>query len=95
MEIIKEVLEVRGSKVLGNGITTDKEINYYGWGNLDKPLKFIVAKGFIDDWCIYVEAMDKDMSFKEVENVGNKIHNREIIKKLVDCSEEVLKRYRD
>jgi len=95
IKITKQMLEGQGSKVLGTGLTTDKEINYYGWGNQEKPLKFILAKGYIDDWCIYVESMEEDQNYEEVGKFGNKINNRESIKLLVECDDYILSRYRD
>ncbi len=52
-------------------------------------MKFVVAKGYIDDWCIYVESMDQDMSYEQVKSFGNKIHGVHIIELLVDCDDEV------
>ena len=95
IKITKEMLKEEGSRILGMGETTDEMINYYGWGNPKKPLKIIVVKGYINDWALYVEAMDRDMTYEEVRDYGNKLFNREKIKLLVDCDEEVLMRYRD
>lgn len=95
IKITKEMLEGKGSKILGTEITTDEQINYYGWGNPKKPLKVIAVKGQINDWAIYVESMEKTQSYEQVKDWGNKIHNKETIKLLVDCDKEVLERYRD
>ena len=95
IKITEEMLEEKGVRTLARGETTDKQINYYGWGNPQKPLKIIVVKGYINDWVLYVEEMDKDMNYEEVRAYGNKLSNREKIKLLVDCSEEVLARYRN
>ncbi len=35
-KINKEMLKELGNKILGTGITTDEQINYYGWGNPKK-----------------------------------------------------------
>lgn len=93
IKITKDMIKGQGSKLLATGLTTDKQINFYGWGNNNKPLKFVVCKGFIDDWCIYVEKMDEYQSSEEIQKCGNKIHPR-TAKLLVDCDDEVLKRYR-
>ena len=93
-KLIKQMLKENGSRVLFEGTTTDKKINFYGWGDENKSLKFIVAKGYIDDWCIYVEAMDRDMlSFQEVLNMGNKI-SPQMALILINCDPDVLERYR-
>lgn len=93
IKITKEMLEGEGSRVLATGVTTDEEINVYGWGKRQDELKFVVSKGFIDDWCIYVESMEDFQSFEEVLSVGNKI-SPETAKKLIICDEGVLARYR-
>ena len=95
IKITKDMLEGEGVKILGTELTTDEQINFYGWGNPKKPLKIIAVKGYVDDWVLYVEAMERDMTYEEVKDWGNKIHNREKIKLLVDCDDEVLRRYRD
>lgn len=95
IKITKEMLKEQGRKTLGIGITKDKLINFYGWGNPEKPLKIIAIKGFINDWALYVESMEETQSYEQVKNVGNKIHSREVIKLLVDCDDEVLERYRN
>ena len=92
-KLTTKMIEGERSKILFKGETTDKEINFYGWGQRDKPLKFVVAKGYIDDWCIYVESMDQDMpSFEYVKDHGNKVIPA-IAFKLIDCR-EVMDRYR-
>ncbi len=93
IKITKDMLKKQGSRLLATGLTTDKVINHYKWGNDNKPLKFVVKKGFIDDWCIYVESMEEYQSYEEIEKFGNKI-NPQTAKLLVDCDDEVLKRYR-
>ena len=94
VKITKAMLMEKGSKVLGCGTTTDEKINYYGWGDKFKSLKFVVCKGYIDDWCIYLESMDAEMTLDQIKNIGNKIHNKETIKYLTNCSDDLLKRYR-
>ncbi len=95
IKITKEMLEGEGGKILGTEITTDEQINYYGWGNPKKPLKIIAVKGYINDWTLYIGSMDREMGYGEVKDYGNKIIGREIIKLLVDCDDYVLSRYRD
>lgn len=92
IKVTKQMLEEKGSRILAKGITTDNDIGYYGWGQHDKELKFVVAKGFIDDWCIYVESMDNTQSYEQVEMYGNKV-TPSIAKELIDCN-EVIGRYR-
>lgn len=94
IKIKMEDLKETGKRVLGKGKITDDELKFYRWGNKSKVLKFVVVKGYIADWCIYVESMTDEMSFDDVKDWGNKIHNEEKIKMLVDCDKEVFERYR-
>lgn len=94
IKINKKMLNGNGKRMLGVGITTDEQVNYYGWGNPKKPLKIVVMKGYIDDWAIYLESMKQDMTYDQVRDYGNKITCLKKVKLLVDCDKEVLERYR-
>ena len=95
IEITEQMLEGEGSKLLAQGITTDSEINYYSWGDKNKKLIFVVVKGYIDDWAIYLQHMEENVAdVTRIITLGNKLHSIEAIKKLVKCSPEVLARYR-
>ena len=93
IKLSKEMLQGEGSKVLFRGTTTDKILNFYGWGDSDKQLKFVVKKGYVDDWCVYVESMIDEQDYEAVESVGNKL-SPETARLLVDCDDEVIGRYR-
>ena len=95
IKITKEMLEGNEQKILGKGKITDEEIKYYGWGSNKKSLKFVVCKGYGENWCIYLENMKRNMDYEDVKRIGNKIHSRANIKLLVDCDDEVLERYRN
>ncbi len=91
--ITNEMLQGTGSRIISQGETTDEFINCYGWGDRQKQLKFVVVKGHIDDWCVYVEAMERDQTIDQVRALGNKLIP-ETASKLIDCSNEVWARYR-
>lgn len=91
--IKKEMLQGEGSRLIGKGETTDEFIKCYGWGDHQKKLKFVVVKGHIDDWCVYIETMDRYQTIQGVAELGNKIQP-ETAKKLINCSDEVWARYR-
>ena len=91
--LTNNMLQGVGSKPLFKGTTTDKQINYYGWGDSDKRLKFVVCKGYINDWALYIQNMSMDQSYLDVERIGNKL-SKDQVKLLVDCSDEVMERYR-
>lgn len=77
------------------GFTIDDPDHIYlaGTGNL---IKWVAVRGTIADWAIYTEnPFDAFITFAQVRDWGHKLHNREYIKKLVDCDDEALERYRD
>lgn len=92
MEITEKHLKGEGKRILAVGLTTDEEINFYGWGDSKKLLKFVVCKGYINDWTVYLESMNENMTYDEVRKYGNKV-SPQIASKLIDCS-EVIKKYR-
>lgn len=94
IEITSKNLEGCGTRLILSGETTDKEINFYGWGDKNKKLKFVIVKGFIDDWCVYIEDMNTEQSYEQVQDYGHKL-GKHTAKILVDCSDEVLARYRE
>ena len=93
VEITEEMLKERGSRELGRGVVTDKEICFYGWGDKDRELKFVVMKGEINDWALYVETMDGLQTWESVKRLGNKLW-KDSVRQLVECSDVVLGRYR-
>lgn len=70
-------------------------------------VKYVLYRGGVADWCIYhslnanLTRSDNlqspehlDASFEKVMKYGGKVTNEEVIKSIVDCSEEVFKQYR-
>jgi hypothetical protein len=64
--------------------------------NTGNPIKWVAVRGYIHDWAIYTDnPYSPQSSYEEVANMGDKVHDRETIKKLVPCDEEALNMYRD
>ena len=64
--------------------------------NTGKTIKWVAVRGVINDWAIYLDnPFEPEDSYQDVANWGDKLHNRETIKKLVPCDDEALERYRD
>jgi len=71
-------------------------------------VKWVAIRGYIHDWAIY-HSLDANLEpannldgtshlnadFQTIADHGAKLHNREIVKKLVPCSKLALKFYRD
>lgn len=60
--------------------------------NSGKMLRWVAVRGGISDWAIYAHFADK--SWQEIAEGGDKVFNKENIKKLVPCDESALKAYR-
>lgn len=64
--------------------------------NTGKTIKWVAVRGHINDWAIYTDNPYMPRSdFEGVARMGDKIHDRETVKKLVPCDDEALKMYRD
>ena len=82
-----------GIFVQGLTIDSPKGINI---ANTGKVIKWVAVRGNIYDWAIYTDnPFIPQVSFFGVRDWGDKLHNREAVKKLVPCDEEALKMYRD
>lgn len=60
--------------------------------NSGKELKWIAKRGEIHDWAIYIGWATQSNEY--IKTQGDKIYNKEIIKKLVPCDDEALEMYR-
>ena len=91
-EYIKKVLkETPDSSIVVNfdiGVDADMTIN-----DKNKLLKFVVCKGFVDDWCVYLESMETEQTHAEVKILGNKISPTKA-ELLVACDYKTMERYR-
>lgn len=60
--------------------------------NSGKMLRWVAVRGGIYDWCIYCHFADK--SYEWILKFGDKIFNKEDIRRLVLCEDEAFKMYR-
>ena len=73
----------------GNVIDNPEGINMCNTG---KQLKWVAVRGGIPDWTIYI--LWDTYSYTEISRMGDKVFNRESIRKLVPCTDEAFKMYR-
>lgn len=92
MLTLQQLKDMDPDTIFATGETTDgyDAVNMYGKG---QELRWVATRGGIHDWAIYVgpKAWKEDM----VKSNGDKVHNRESVKKLVPCDDEALGMYRD
>ena len=91
LERLKEMPE--GIFAQGEVIDSPKGANM---ANTGKMMKWVAVRGYIHDWAIYTDnPYSPQFDYQGVAEMGDKIHSRDIVKKLVDCDEEALEMYRD
>ena len=56
------------------------------------PIRWVAVRGGIHDWCIYY--LEEDEITDNIKSHGHKIFTKEVIKRLVPCTEEAFKMYR-
>lgn len=63
--------------------------------NTGKTIKWVAVRGNIHDWAIYSSnPYSQNQEFEDVLRVGDKVHDKDTVKKLVPCDEEALEMYR-
>jgi hypothetical protein len=92
MLTLQQLKDMEPDTIFATGETTDgyDAVNMYGKG---QELRWVATRGGIHDWAIYVAP--KDWTEEMVKSNGDKVHNRESVKKLVPCDDEALGMYRD
>lgn len=92
MLTLQQLKDMAPGTVFASGETVDSSegINF---DNTGASLRWVAVRGSIHDWAIYADLFYKEEA--EVRDMGNKVFNRETIKKLVPCDNEALEMYRD
>lgn len=89
---LQQLKEMEPDTIFATGLTTD-DPDGLNLTNSGKTLRWVACRGGIWDWAIY--AQDESWPEDEVKRLGDKVHNRETVKKLVPCDDEALEMYRD
>lgn len=92
MLTLQQLKDMEPDTIFATGETTDgyDAVNMYGKG---QELRWVATRGGIHDWAIYIAP--KNWSEEMVKSNGDKVHNRESVKKLVPCDDKALGMYRD
>lgn len=88
---LKNLRELPADSIFQTGLVKDDPdgLNFMGNGEL---LVYVAVKGYVNDWTIYV--LPHPATIGEVALHGDKVATDHCIKYLVDCTDEVLRRYR-
>ncbi len=61
--------------------------------NTGKVLKWVAVRGQFHDWAIYCQY--EGWTDEQIRDVGEKVHTREYVIRLVPCDKKALAMYRD
>ena len=72
--------------IFASNVITDPRLHKEG------AIRWVAKKGGVVDWAIYYHKAEYDMEY--VAAHGDKCFTKEVIRELVECTDEVFKRYR-
>jgi len=90
---LKKLKDSQPDSIIASGKVINSHEGVYITNNrLGHTMKWFAVRGVIHDWCIYIHWASNTDEF--VLSSGDKVSNRDTIKKLVPCDNEALKMYR-
>jgi len=93
MLTLKKLKEMKQG-VFAQGVTVDSPEGA-NMANTGYKIKWVAKRGYIHDWAIYIDnPYSPQPNYEQVAKVGDKVNDREVVKRLVPCDEEALKMYR-
>ena len=84
MLTISQLKEMPPHTIFAEGAAMDNPFGIHATGS-GKLLRWVAIRGDIHDWAIYYHWFEKNSEW--VARHGDKLHNEEIIKRLVPCDE--------
>lgn len=91
LELLKEMPK---HHIFAQGYFVDRA-GVINLANTNNIVKWVAVRGEIWDWAIYCDnPFYPQDNFKQVADYGDKLYNKEYIKKLVNCDNEAFKMYR-
>lgn len=88
---VEEFNKVESGAVIKEGLTIDSPVGI-NMTNSGKELRYVVKKGWADDWCIYTHF--SYYNGKTVAMSGDKVHDKDNIQRVFPCTDEMMDRYR-
>jgi hypothetical protein len=92
MLTIQQLKDMEPDTIFATGTAKD-EPGSLNMARTGQELHWVAIRGGIHDWAIYVAPADWED--EHIASSGDKVHDRENIKKLVECDEEALGMYRN
>ncbi len=94
MKLTEEIFdEIPAGSVFAAGIEPNSPDGIYmTTSDMNRLILWVAQKGYGDDWTIYLHWIISGFNF--VLSQGDKTNNKETLRKLVNCTDEVFKKYR-
>lgn len=93
MLTLQKLQSIQPDTAFASGTCTNSpEDIYMTSSNIGKQMSFVAVKGYNNDWAIYIGWAH--LSLDHIRSNGDKLQNRDYIKKLVPCDEDALRAYR-
>ena len=90
---LENLKSMRPGEIIASGVTRNSPEGVYMTDNdYGRKMIWIAKRGAIHDWTIYIHWESNGFDF--VLSQGDKVTNKENIKKLVPCDDEALGMYR-
>jgi hypothetical protein len=91
MLTLQNLKDMQPHTQIAKGVTVD---NYTGINmfNSGQDLLWVAVRGEIHDWAIYIGLVDDGLNY--IKRNGDKVCDKNNIKKLVPCDDEAFKMYR-
>jgi hypothetical protein len=88
---LEKLKSMEPKTIFASGLDHDSPggVNMTGSG---KAVRWVAVRGGIHDWCIYVHWSDR--TIEEIRRAGDKVCDKETIRRLVPCTDEAFAMYR-
>jgi len=91
MLTLQQLNDMAPGTTIATGTVSDNAVGV-NMTNSGKLLRWVAVCGGANDWAIYIYWAEADEEY--IRQQGDKVINKENIKKLVPCDDEAFKRYR-
>lgn len=93
MLTLQQLIDLPPYTIFARGETTNSPDGIYMTdSDFGRKLRWITKRGEIYDWAIYIHWADSDWDY--IRDYGDKVFDKDNIRKLVPCDDEALAMYR-
>jgi len=93
MLTLEQLKNMEPYTVIATGVVANNPDGVYMTDQgFNRPLRWVAKRGQIHDWTIYIHWAERDEEW--VKDWGDKVRDRDNIKKLVPCTDDAFRMYR-